>query len=260
MSGGDWVVVIPVKAFAAAKSRLRPQLGAEQRAALARAFALDTVDAVRRADRVAEVVVVTGETALGAELAALPEVELVPEPGEPGLTSAIELGIAHVRHGGGRHLAVLLGDLPALRSGALDDALDAACGHRLAFVADLEDTGTTLVTALAGTGLRPGFGPDSAAAHRSAGFAELSALGDIDPGLRRDVDTVEALEAALGLGVGPRTAEVVAAFADEALPHADAEASAAASVQASAEASARKTGSRPRVLTTQQFSAEGDQS
>jgi 2-phospho-L-lactate guanylyltransferase len=225
MSGGDWVVVIPVKLFAAAKSRLRPQLGDEQRAALARAFALDTVDAVRNAERVAEVVVVTAEPELGAELAALPDVELVPESGEPGLTAAIELGIAHVRHGGGRHLAVLLGDLPALRSAALDGALEAACGHRLAFVADLEGTGTTLVTALAGTGLEPGFGPDSAAAHRAAGFADLAAIGSIDLGLRRDVDTVEALEAALGLGVGPRTAEVVAAFADEALPHAPAEAS-----------------------------------
>ncbi|MCM3657439.1 2-phospho-L-lactate guanylyltransferase [Agromyces mediolanus] len=236
MSGGDWVVVIPVKTFAAAKSRLRPQLDDEQRAALARAFALDTVDAVRTAERVAEVVVVTAEPELGGELAALPDVELVPESGEAGLTAAIELGIAQVRHGGGRHLAVLLGDLPALRSAALDAALEAACGHRLAFVADLEGTGTTLVTALAGTGLRPGFGPDSAAAHRAAGFADLAVLGTIDLGLRRDVDTVEALEAALGLGVGPRTAEVVAAFADEALPHAPAEASGTPSDGAEAQA------------------------
>jgi 2-phospho-L-lactate guanylyltransferase len=217
---GEWIVVVPVKAFAAAKSRLSPQLDAGHRAALARAFALDAVEAVRRADGVAEVVVVTGEAALGRELGAIPGVVLVPEQGEAGLTAAIELGIAHARHGGGRHLAVLLGDLPSLRSAALDAALEAAAGHRRAFVADLEGTGTTLVTALAGTELRPGFGPDSAAVHRAAGFTDLAALGDIDPGLRRDVDTVEALEQALGLGVGPRTAEVVAALADDALPRA----------------------------------------
>lgn len=215
---GEWIVVVPVKAFAAAKSRLSPQLGSGHRAALARAFALDAVEAVRGAERVAEVVVVTGEAALGHELGELPGVVVVPESGEPGLTAAIALGIEHARHGGGRHLAVMLGDLPALRPAALDAALGAASGHRRAFVPDLEGTGSTLVTALAGTELQPGFGPDSAAIHRRAGFADLAAFGGVDPGLRRDVDTVEALEQALGLGVGPRTAEVVAAFADDALP------------------------------------------
>ncbi|MGX5695193.1 2-phospho-L-lactate guanylyltransferase [Agromyces soli] len=217
---GEWIVVVPVKAFAGAKSRLSPKLDPGHRAALARAFALDAVEAVRGADRVAEVVVVTGETALGHELEALPGVVLVPEPGAAGLAAAIELGISHARHGAGRHLAVMLGDLPALRPAALDAALGAAAGHRRAFVADLEGTGSTLVTALAGTDLQPRFGPDSAAVHRRSGFADLAALGGIDLGLRRDVDTVEALEQALGLGVGPRTAEVVAAFTDDALPRA----------------------------------------
>ncbi|MGB4779529.1 MAG: 2-phospho-L-lactate guanylyltransferase, partial [Microbacterium sp.] len=57
--GGDWVVMIPVKPFALGKSRLADD--AAGRAEVARAIALDTVDAVLAVGAVRRVVVVTAD-------------------------------------------------------------------------------------------------------------------------------------------------------------------------------------------------------
>lgn len=218
-----WAVVIPVKAFAVAKSRLGPAVPAEARAALARAFALDTIAAARAAKGVGRIVVVTGEIDLGSPLP--DRVELVREPesagpdtGAGGLTAAIDAGIDHVRADDLAPVAVLLGDLPSLRASELEFALGAAARHPLAFIADADGTGTTLVTAAVGVPMRPAFGEQSASRHREAGFADLSGSAPFTT-LRRDVDTVEALGHALRLGVGPCTAEAVAALADGSLPH-----------------------------------------
>ncbi len=107
---------------------------------------------------------------------------------------------------------MLLGDLPALRPEELDAALAAAARHPLAFVRDADGTGTTLATASPGVPFEPRFGPESAARHAAAGFAELAA-SDL-PGLTRDVDTVDGLETVLHHGVGDHTAEAVARLAD----------------------------------------------
>ncbi|MFF2495392.1 2-phospho-L-lactate guanylyltransferase [Agromyces sp. NPDC058064] len=216
-----WTLVVPVKAFSAAKTRLGPAVPAEARAALARAFALDTITAARAARGVERVIVVTGEVDLGSPLPA--GVELVREApgtgdGPGGLTAAIDDGIRVARAGGRVPVAVLLGDLPSLRTSELEFALEAASRHPLAFIADADGTGTTLATAADGAPMRPAFGEQSAARHREAGFADLAG-GAPFASLRRDVDTIEALEQALRLGVGARTAETVAALADGALPH-----------------------------------------
>ncbi|AWB96564.1 2-phospho-L-lactate guanylyltransferase [Agromyces badenianii] len=196
-----WTVVIPVKAPAGAKTRLAVAVPTVEREALARAFALDTIAAALAARSVARVVVVGDDASLAGEA------EFVPEPVDRprGLTRAIEYGIAHAGASGdeleAQGVAVLLGDLPALKPEELDAALDAAARHPLAFVRDADGTGTTLATASSGAVLRPHFGADSAARHAAAGFVELEASA----GLTRDVDTIDALADALELGVGPLT-------------------------------------------------------
>ena len=210
----SWTVVIPVKGAPAAKTRLGPAVADDARAMLARAFALDTIAAALAAGSVARVIVVGDDPALAGEAEFLAE----PVDGPRSLGRAIAHGIAHAQAGlegpsrqGG--IAVLLGDLPALRPDELDAALEAAARHPLAFVRDADSTGTTLATATPrATAFEPQFGPDSAARHAAAGFVELAA-SDLT-GLTRDVDTVDALEAVLHHGVGDHTAEVVAHLAD----------------------------------------------
>lgn len=202
----EWTVVVPVKRLAVAKSRLLPGAEPDRIAALALAFATDTVAAALGAPLVGRVVVVTGDGAAAAAVSALGAV-VRPDAVAAGLNAALREGAAYAVGVHGPHpVAALLGDLPALRPAELDDALAAAGAHPAAFVADADGTGTTLLTARLG-GLLPRYGPGSAAAHAAAGAAALA--GDW-PGLRRDVDTAADLDVARTLGLGPATSAVLA--------------------------------------------------
>jgi len=201
-----WVVVVPVKRLIHAKSRLG---AGTRRRELALAFLRDTVAAALACDTVGAVGVVTGDPDVATTLAgdgAIP-IDDAPEAGiNPALRHAASLLAESHR---GFAVAALAGDLPALRTGELADALAEASGHRRAFVCDTSGTGTTLVTAGPGSTLDPRFGPRSRAAHRASGAVELDGGW---PSLRRDVDTVVDLADARRLGVGEATANVLRAI------------------------------------------------
>ena len=168
----------------------------------------DTLDAVCRAllPGRGSVTVVTSDPealALAQELGA----GSVADPGR-GLNAAARAGLERARARLAEHagVAVLLGDLPALRPQDLLTAL-AACGeHDRAVVPDADGSGTVLLTARDGIP-EPEFGRGSAARH--AVGATLLDLGL--PRLRRDVDTADDLASAIELGVGTRTSAVLAA-------------------------------------------------
>jgi 2-phospho-L-lactate guanylyltransferase len=209
VTGRAWSVVVPVKRRAEAKSRLQVAGGVDARAELALAFALDTLAAALGAREVARVVLVTGEPRLREAVAARPKVRLVADPGT-GLDGALAAGLAIVRAEHPGPAAVLLGDLPALRSRELDAALVAARQWARAVVPDADGSGTTLLTALDAADLHPSFGPGSRRAHELAGHVPVPRCG---PGLRQDVDTAADLAVAARLGVGGATADALAALA-----------------------------------------------
>ncbi|MBP1781396.1 2-phospho-L-lactate guanylyltransferase [Micromonospora sp. HB375] len=202
MSEARWTVVMPVKRLGAAKSRLRGALPGVPHEELALALAADTLRAARACPAVAGVLVVTDDArvraaadAAGARVAA--------DPGA-GLNAAFRHGAAVA--GPRAAVAGLTADLPALRPAELAAALRATQGVR-GYVADAPGGGTVLLAAPAGVPLAPRFGPGSAAAHAASGALPLA--GDW-PSLRRDVDTPADLAAAAGLGLGPRTAALLA--------------------------------------------------
>jgi 2-phospho-L-lactate guanylyltransferase len=178
----DWTIVVPFRG-SSAKSRFGPGDNFD----LALAMALDTVEVALTVGRV--IAVTTDATAFAALGATV-----VPDPGA-GLNPALSWGLDIA--GSATSRAVLLGDHPALTSDELADALRAAAGHPLAFVADAEGAGSALCSAAPHVPLTPLFGVGSARAHRSAGFVELTGHW---PGLRRDVDTPEQLAALASLG------------------------------------------------------------
>lgn len=202
-----WVVVVPVKPSARAKSRL--DVDGVGRADLARAIALDTLAAATACDLVAQVVVVTDDAALAREAAMIPALRFVPEGDARGLDAAVAAGVAAIDPSGRMPRAALLGDLPALRPADLADALRAAASVPRAVVPDAEGTGSTLVTAGPGTPWESSFGDGSFARHVALGCEPL-AIPDAST-LRRDVDTADQLDAARVLGLGPRTAALLAA-------------------------------------------------
>jgi 2-phospho-L-lactate guanylyltransferase len=200
-----WTLVVPVKPLARAKSRLSGPAG-PHRERLALAIATDTVSAVLRSSRVQGVVVVTDDPVAAPELAALGAV-IVPDEPDSGLNPALVHGAAEARlRAPESAVGALSADLPALRPAELDRVLEAAAAVPNAFVPDAAGIGTTLYTARPGVAFAPRFGADSRARHRESGARELD-LDDV-PSIRRDVDTIEDLRAALELGVGPHTASV----------------------------------------------------
>lgn len=211
----DWHLVVPVKGGSAAKSRLHPPAGVP-RAALALALASDCLTACAEGMPRGRLLVVTSDPTVRALADGL-GARVVGDPGH-GLDAAVRAGrdavgaAASMPPGEGEapSVAVLLGDLPALRPGDLRAALGVAAAYPLAVVPDAAGTGTVLLTALAGRQLEPAFGAGSAARHVEAGHQRL----DLDlPRLRTDVDDDRDLAAVLALGVGPATAALLGAAA-----------------------------------------------
>jgi 2-phospho-L-lactate/phosphoenolpyruvate guanylyltransferase len=198
VDGVRWTVLVPLRALPSAKTRLARDLSTEQHAELVAAIRTDTLAAVRASEPVARVVVV-GDVAG-------PGVTLVQHSG--GLNGALRDGWAFAtRRWPEDGIAALVCDLPALRPAELSAVLDRAAVLSRCYVPDADGTGTTLLAVTRGTDLDPRFGLGSAARHAASGAVAVAA----GPGLRQDVDTVEDLAAASGLGLGERTASVIGA-------------------------------------------------
>ena len=174
---------------------------------LARAFPADCTAAALTSGPVATAVVVTDDPVAAASLRDLGADVIADEP-DAGLNPALRHARAHVRDRyGDAPVAVLSGDLPALRPDQLRAALRRADEHARAFLPDHHGGGTTLLTARPGVDLDPRFGAGSRLRHADSGAHEL------DPGglatVRLDVDTWADLQQAVRLGVGQHTRAVL---------------------------------------------------
>ncbi len=204
MKRPQFVVLVPVKAPALGKSRLR--VPDHLRPGLATAFALDAVHAARLTTGVVEVVVVTSDRDFAVRCHGLGVATL---PDGDGLNGSLVDGAASVRsRWPGATPVALCADLPCVQPEELAEALgQVATGGRW-FVADHTGLGTTAYAAPYDA-FEPHFGTDSARAHRAAGAREV--VGEL-AGLRHDVDDQASLLAAVGLGPGAHTRDAVALF------------------------------------------------
>ena len=195
--GVDWGVVVPVKRLALAKTRLAA-FGDAVRQALALAFAADVVVA---ASEVAVVLVVTDDPDAAALLSSLGARVVADDP-DAGLNPALEHGVELLREARpSLAVATVSADLPALLAPDLRAVLGRVPLDGRGFVVDLAGTGTTLLAAGPGLPLLPSYGSASRERHLASGAVELIAPESV----RRDVDTPDDLEHAVGLGVGPHT-------------------------------------------------------
>ena len=201
-------LIIAVKQLGVAKTRLAPAFPAPQREAVVLAMLVDTITAALAAAGLAHITVVTPDEAaaaaaaeLGAEVLADPTPDGHADPLNNALAIAERAVTASVPN-----IVVLQGDLPALQTYELDEAIAAARGHPRSFVADRHGMGTAALFTF-GAPLRPMFGRNSATRHRESGALELTGAW---PGLRCDIDTPDDLAVARQLGVGPATLRALA--------------------------------------------------
>lgn len=196
-----WVVVTAVKRLAAAKTRLA--LAPSDRAELTCAMAQDVVDAALRSTRVVAVLVVTPDAG-AAQAIRRPGVRVFRgEPGN-GLNAALSYGLRAAAGGYPAYGTVILpADLPCLTGKSLDLALDLSDQHQSMVMSDADGEGTALLTQVPGCRVEPQFGEGSFAAHLAAGAYPLTDTR-LRP-IRRDVDTLADLHAAIAIGVGTNT-------------------------------------------------------
>ena len=190
-------VLIPVKAFAAAKERLAPLLDAAGRARLAQAMA-ERVLAAAAPLPLAVVCDDEGVAAWAAGLGAM----VLPEPGR-GLDGAVESGVARLTGAGATEVLVVHADLPMARG------LARLAGFGgITLVPDRRDDGTNLIGVPAAAPFRFAYGAGSFARHRAeAARSGLPWRIVREPELEWDVDLpddlpVELAELATGPGTG----------------------------------------------------------
>jgi 2-phospho-L-lactate guanylyltransferase len=201
--------VVPVKSWRQAKSRLG--VSDELRMALARAFALDVLAALRNAASVRDIVLVTTEPELvnsvsGYDVSAVlkDSSALSSDP----LNGAITLGRGWAdQHRESAGLLAVPADLPAITGSAVEDALEQMSTFDRAFVPDAASDGTTLLFASTPGAIQPHYGPQSARWHTTCGYRSVTA---VDRVVRRDVDTLADLIEARQLGVGGHTQSALA--------------------------------------------------
>lgn len=207
-----WIAVVPVKGFAAAKSRLAT-VPAPLRADLARAMADDTIAALRAAPSIHSIVVVYD----GVDDFAPAGCVVLPGPGQD-LNAAIRLAARTIAHEAPADygLAIVAGDVPCLDAASVTSIVRFADRYSVSLVSDTAGTGTTMLLATNGRVVpdefQPAFGPHSCAAHVAAGAINLNACPDAPHGAlhraRRDVDTEVDLWDARRIGVGPMTRQI----------------------------------------------------
>jgi 2-phospho-L-lactate/phosphoenolpyruvate guanylyltransferase len=205
---GDVALIIAVKRLTAAKTRLAPVFSARTRENVVLAMLVDTLTAAARVATLGSITVITPDEAAAAAAAEL-GANVLADPTPEGHADPLNNAIAAAEHavaGEFPNFVVLQGDLPALQTQELAEAITAARQYRRSFVADRLATGTAALCAF-GTVLDPQFGPDSSARHRRSGAIELTGAW---PGLRCDVDTPADLAAARRLGVGVATTRAIA--------------------------------------------------
>jgi 2-phospho-L-lactate/phosphoenolpyruvate guanylyltransferase len=205
----DIALVIAVKRLTAAKTRLAPVFSAATRENVVLAMLVDTITAATAVSALRSVLVVTPDEVAAAAARALGALVLAdptPQGHRDPLNNALSAAEALARRDC-PNVVVLQGDLPALRSSELAEAVRAARVHPRSFVTDRHGTGTAALFSF-GVALDPHFGTDSAQRHRRSGAVELSGAW---PGLRSDIDTPEDLDVARDLGVGPATQRAIGA-------------------------------------------------
>lgn len=220
----DATVVLPIKRFSRAKTRLADAIGAPARAAILKAMLTDTLTALDAVPAVERLILITGEgraerVALHASRRLTLPIEVLQDPTDAGHSQAATLGIVRAKALGAKCAALLAGDCPLLDPGELGAALARMAPGRVGVVPDRHGTGTNGLLLAPADAIGPAYGEDSHARHLDrAARAGYDAVSEALPSLQLDLDTPDDLEQLrAALRAEPERAPATAAALAEAL-------------------------------------------
>ena len=182
-----WVVV-PVKRFSAAKSRLAPILSEAERESFAQAMLNDVLHALGNSQRVSGIVVISHEAR--ARYAVERVGGLFTEEAASGISNAIAQGGAWLAKHGQRDMLMIPGDVPLITSREIDQLIDAHQGApAVSLIPDREHEGTNGLAVSPVDAIEFAFGRGSFAAHIAAAKAAGLEPQILDlPGFALDID------------------------------------------------------------------------
>jgi 2-phospho-L-lactate guanylyltransferase len=187
------VILIPVKNLSAAKQRLSAVLDQPARTELAQTMLHDVVTALARWERRPACALVTSDP-FAVELARQHDFEIIPDPGNSGETSAIEMATRLCVERGIDSTLVMPADIPLIQASELDQLFAVAPdeGSVLAPAADGRGTNAAFRSPANLFPLR--FGNDSFKPHLAAAQATGKPCIVLQlPGVAVDVDNPEDL-------------------------------------------------------------------
>jgi len=187
--------VLPIKTLDAAKQRLAAELDAGWRRALVEAMFSDVLVALRRAKRIDQVVVVSGDH--GAQRIAGGYGAIVVDDEDRGHNHAAMRGIVQALELGAQRALLVPGDCPLIEPAGVDELIALEVGApSVLIVPDRHGTGTNALLITPPGAFTPSFGPGSHERHhRDAAAAGVNAQTVEVPGLALDVDTPDDLTA-----------------------------------------------------------------
>jgi 2-phospho-L-lactate guanylyltransferase len=181
--------VVPVKRFAAAKSRLAPGIEEVRKPDLVAAMVADVLEAIGAA-RLVERTIVVSQEPRAAELAAAAGADLLSDFDDSGHSAAALAGIAAADAAGAACAVILPGDCPLLDPRELDKMLTGVPDRYVAVIPDRHGTGTNALVLAPPSAIEPSFGEGSRARHVAAARAAGIAYGVEElPSLGLDLDT-----------------------------------------------------------------------
>jgi 2-phospho-L-lactate guanylyltransferase len=185
--------ILPIKRFAAAKTRLAASVSDPVRGDLARAMVGDVLLALAQTALIELTIVVTAETSI-VETAREHGALVVHDAEERGQSAAVTLGVRRALAEGLERALCIPGDCPALDPNELDLLLDPSAESgivpQVVIVPDRHGTGTNGLLLTPPDAIAPSFGPGSCERHRA--LARAAGAGcrlEHPPSLTLDVDT-----------------------------------------------------------------------
>jgi 2-phospho-L-lactate guanylyltransferase len=181
--------ILPVKRFAAAKSRLGGTVAEQLRARLAQAMVTDVLAALSQVAALEQTIVVTREPSLPG-LAAQHGAVVIEDTAEQGQSAAVTIGVRHALAKGFERVLCVPGDCPALDPREVDALIAGAAETPVVIVSDRHGTGTNGLLLSPPDAIEPSFGPDSCARHRALALqAGAGCRIEPVPSLLLDIDT-----------------------------------------------------------------------